>query len=59
MRGRREEERPDPSLLRFVHDLARALADRSRFPMIEEVVSIETLAPDEALVLLDERLEWE
>jgi predicted RND superfamily exporter protein len=54
VRGRERKERGDRTLLAFVRDLAAALDDRARFPQVEDVVSILTLARSEVEVLLDE-----
>ena len=54
--GRSDPERNDPTLLAFARDLATALDDRKRFPEVENVVSILTLAREEVEILLDPAL---
>lgn len=56
VRGKKAVERGDRTLLAFARDLATALEDRKRFPQVEDVVSILTLARPEVDVLLDEDL---
>ena len=56
VRGADGHERNDPTLLAFARDLATALDDRRRFPEVENVVSILTLAREEVEILLDPAL---
>ncbi len=56
VRGNERKERGDATLLAFVHDLATTLEDKKKFPQIEEVVSILTLAREEVSIVLDEKL---
>ena len=56
VRGAQPVERPDRTLLAFVHDLATALENETDFPQVEDVVSIVTLARPEVEILLDDDL---